>query len=93
MFSMKYGTIPVVRKTGGLADSVMPVERSTGQGTGFVFEHFTPEGLGWALGAAIEAYRDRAFWDRLVQNAMRQDFSWEKQVGLYVELYERMLKL
>jgi starch synthase len=91
MFSMKYGTIPIVHKTGGLADSVVPVDGSGGDGTGFVFEHFTPDGLRWALGCAVAAYRDPDLWDRLVRTAMLQDFSWKKQVGPYLDLYRNML--
>jgi starch synthase len=92
MFGMKYGTIPVVRKPGGLADSVRPFDRATGEGTGFVFEHATPEGLRWALGQALACYRDSALWSRLVANAMREDFSWENQVVRYETLYSRMLR-
>lgn len=89
MFSLRYGTIPVVRRTGGLADSVRPVD-GRGGGTGFVFEHFAPDGLRWALGAAIDHYADRAAWGRIVRNAMAEDFSWQAQADPYVELYRRI---
>jgi starch synthase len=88
MFSLRYGTIPVVRRTGGLADTVEPFDGA--HGTGFVFEHFNAEGLRWALGQALETHRDRPRWERLMRNAMARDFSWERQVPHYVELYERM---
>ena len=87
MFSLRYGTIPVVRRTGGLADSVRPFDPATGEGTGFVFDHFTPDGLHWALSSALRAYRLPATWRRLVENAMREDFSWERQSLRYLELY------
>ncbi len=90
LFSLRYGTIPVVRKTGGLADSVEPVDGD--RGTGFLFEHFTPEGLRWALDQALAAYRDPQRWKRLMQNAMAKDFSWKRQAPLYVELYEGMTR-
>jgi starch synthase len=89
MFSLRYGTLPVVRKTGGLADSVVPYDGANG-GTGFVFEHFTPEGLAWALGVAMTTYRNRKRWRGLMKRAMAQDFSWETQAQRYAELYARM---
>jgi len=90
MFGMKYGTLPIVRRTGGLADSVIPIDGAVGQGTGFVFEHFTADGLRWALTRALETWRDPELWQRLMRNAMRQDFSWERQVEPYIELYEKL---
>ena len=90
MFSLKYGTVPVVRKTGGLADSVQLYDPATGQGTGFVFEHFTADGLRWALGLALETYKDRKAWRRLMRNGMSQDFSWTAQGERYLELYRRL---
>jgi starch synthase len=87
MFSLRYGTIPVVRRTGGLADSVAGYDPQTGEGTGFVFDHFTPEGLHWAVEAALGTYRDKEAWRRLVSNAMAENYSWERQAERYVELY------
>jgi starch synthase len=92
MFGMKYGTLPVVRQTGGLADSVEPIDPSSGTGTGFVFEHFSADGLRWALGQAMELWKDRDLWARLVRNAMEKNFSWDAQVEPYVELYRAMLR-
>lgn len=91
MYSLKYGTIPVVRRTGGLADSVSHYDPATGQGTGFLFEHFTSEGLRWALELALDTYADPDHWPRLVANAMAADFSWERQVGKYLELYQGLI--
>jgi starch synthase len=90
MYSLAYGTPPVVRRTGGLADAVKLFDRRGGEGTGFVFDHATAEALRWALGYALEVWRDRPAWDRLVQNGMARDFSWQRQAGLYVELYRRL---
>ena len=87
MFSLRYGTIPIVRHTGGLADSVLPYDPQNDEGTGFVFEHFTPEGLHWALSQALTTYRDKDRWSQLMDRAMAQDFSWERQAGEYVKLY------
>jgi starch synthase len=91
MYSLRYGTVPIVRKTGGLADTVEPFDPSTGEGTGFVFEHYTPEGLRWATELALEVYRDPAAWLRIVTAGMSRDFSWEKQARRYSELYDRLV--
>ncbi len=90
MYSLKYGTVPVVRKTGGLADTVEPWDEETEQGTGFVFEHPTPEGVLWALGQALDTYQDRRAWLKLMRNGMASDFSWKSQVLDYLELYSRL---
>ncbi len=90
MYSMRYGTIPVVRKTGGLADTVRPFDRASGQGTGFVFEEFGSQALLDAVRRALEAYADERAWRRLVQNAMAADFSWRRQAGHYVRLYRSL---
>jgi starch synthase len=87
MFSLRYGTIPVVRKTGGLADSVEHFDPESGEGTGFVFEHFTEEGLRWALRLALSTFRNRKAWNQLMNNAMTRNFSWEAQAKRYIELY------
>lgn len=91
MYSLRYGTVPIVRKTGGLADSVVPYNPATGSGTGIVFEHFNAEALAWALNTALDLYAQPAHWQRMVRNGMAQDFSWEHQGRLYVELYERLV--
>jgi starch synthase len=92
MYSLKYGTVPIVRRTGGLADAVQLYDPDTGKGTGIVFSDYNAEAAGWAINAALELYADRAAWNRIQRNGMAQDFSWEKQGALYVELYERMLR-
>jgi starch synthase len=92
MYSLAYGTPPVVRKTGGLADSVRLFDRADGAGTGFVFEHASPGGLRWALDYAMKVWRHRPAWDRLVQNGMRKDFSWENQAREYLRLYRRLTR-
>jgi starch synthase len=91
MYSLRYGTPPVVRKTGGLADTVEPFDPATGQGTGFVFEHFTAFGLGWALDQALSTYHQHPTWENLMVNGMKRDFSWDVQGREYVELYGRLM--
>jgi starch synthase len=90
MYSLRYGTVPIVRKTGGLADTVEPFHPVNGGGTGFVFEHYTPEGLRWAVELALEVYRDSKSWLRIVLEGMSRDFSWETQALRYGELYARV---
>ncbi|HSM14363.1 MAG TPA: glycogen synthase GlgA [Thermoanaerobaculia bacterium] len=90
MYSLKYGTPPIVRRTGGLADTVTQWDPAARQGTGFLFDHFTPEGLRWALERALEAFGDPAAWKQLQLNGMAQDFSWERQVREYEALYARL---
>ena len=91
MYSLRYGTVPIVRKTGGLADTVEPFRASSGEGTGFVFEHSTAQGLRWAIGQALEAYADKKAWRQLQKNGMAKDFSWDASGARYVALYESML--
>lgn len=91
MYSLKYGTIPLVRKTGGLADSVTLFNRAAGTGNGIVFEHPNADAVRWALLYALELRSDPKSWKTLVKNAMACDTSWRVQGAKYVELYERMI--
>jgi starch synthase len=90
MYSLRYGTVPVVRRTGGLADSVQHFDPQRGEGTGVVFDHYDAGGVSWALDTAIDWYGQRTLWRRLVRNGMQQDFSWQRQVGAYESLYQRL---
>jgi starch synthase len=90
MYSLRYGTVPLVRRTGGLADTVAPYDRATRRGTGFVFDEFTAAAFEQALNSALDLYGQRDHWHQLMANGMREDFSWARQGGLYVELYERL---
>jgi starch synthase len=87
MYSLKYGTVPIVRRTGGLADSVRHFDPATGAGTGVVFNDFDADAVRWAFSKALEWYRWPSIWRRLVRNGMAEDFSWQKQVGAYESLY------
>jgi starch synthase len=91
MYSMKYGTVPVVRKTGGLADSVVDFDASP-DSTGFVFEEYSAEALYEAMCRARETYRDGKAWRDLMMRAMKRDFSWTAQSRQYVETYAATLK-
>lgn len=92
MYSMRYGTIPVVRRTGGLNDTVIPASKKTiesGNATGFLFDTYEPKTLLAALNEAIRLYKtSHRLWARLMQNAMAQEFSWNNSAEKYEELYK-----
>lgn len=95
IYSLRYGTLPIVRRTGGLADTVVDTYEVTienKQATGFVFEHATTEGLWWATERALTLYRQQPeTWSQLIQTAMSQDFSWRKSARQYQALYEQAI--
>ena len=92
MMSMRYGTLPIVRETGGLKDSVAPYNKFTGEGTGFSFANFNAHEL---LGAVDEAltvwYNDKEAWERLMENAAKSDFSWKASAKEYRKLYRDLV--
>lgn len=88
MYSLKYGTVPIVRRTGGLADSVQMWDPATRRGTGIVFNDFDTGGVRWAIHAALDLYKDRDAWLQVMRNGMAQDFSWKRQTEEYVKLYQ-----
>jgi starch synthase len=90
MYSLRYGTIPIVHRTGGLADSVMHFDPVRGIGTGCVFNDFDVTAVSWAINTTLDWYTDQPAWARLIANAMAQDFSWGRQVGYYEELFLRL---
>lgn len=91
IYSLKYGTAPIVRKTGGLADTVQLYDWVTQTGTGFVFEYFNGDSLRWAIDYAFSTFHNKEAWQKIMHNGMAQNFSWEVQVEKYIELYERLL--
>jgi starch synthase len=90
MYSLRYGTVPIVRRTGGLADSVEPYDRATGAGTGIVFNDFDVPALEWALNTALDLYSEPDHWTRMMRNGMERNFSWNHQGELYVALYRKL---
>jgi starch synthase len=91
MYSLAYGTPPIVRRTGGLADSVTHYDSGPGEGTGFVFDHYTEVGLAWALDQALAIYPNREQWERLQRNGMSEDNSWERRASEYDYLYRKVI--
>lgn len=92
MYSMRYGTIPVVRATGGLKDSVTEFDAVTGQGTGFLFAPYTVGDLLAAIRRATGLFRQKAVWRILMKNAMNADYSWERSAQAYLHLYRKLLE-
>ncbi|HEV2117003.1 MAG TPA: glycogen synthase GlgA [Terriglobales bacterium] len=93
IYSLKYGTVPVVRATGGLDDTIENWEPRTGRGTGFKFSEYTGEALLDTVKLALKAYQDHDAWQRLMRNGMSKDFSWNASAREYVRVYERARQL
>jgi starch synthase len=90
MYSLKYGTIPVVRATGGLADTI--IEYKNANGNGFLFDKYEPSALITAIKRALRLYKNREEWNKLIKQAMAYDFSWEVSAKKYIELYKSLIK-
>jgi starch synthase len=91
MFSLRYGTVPVVRSTGGLNDTVKNWNRASGKGNGFVFKKPGPAALAGALRKAVKTYSKKGEWKKIVQNGMKADHSWEASAAEYEKLYRSLL--
>jgi starch synthase len=92
MIALRYGSVPLVRKTGGLADTVVSYRSKTGQGTGFVFNEYSAAALIAALRRALAVYRNKKKWTSLMRAGMKQDLSWERSAKEYVKLYRKVLR-
>lgn len=92
MYSLKYGTVPVVRATGGLADTVTEWDPYTGTGNGFVFQPFDAGHFGWAIERALQAYRSPAAWKKIQLNGMLADHSAERSAAQYITLFEEAVE-
>jgi starch synthase len=89
MYSLKYGTVPIVRATGGLDDTIEQWDPRTGKGTGFKFSEYSGEELLLTIKQAVQAFRDQSSWQVLMRNGMSKDFSWSSSAKEYVRVYER----
>ncbi|MBI5418521.1 MAG: glycogen synthase GlgA [Deltaproteobacteria bacterium] len=92
IYSLKYGTVPIVRRTGGLADTVVDADEDPAGGTGFKFSGYEASELSDVVARALAAYTDRPRWEGIVRRGMEKDFSWEPSAREYVALYERALR-
>lgn len=92
LISLRYGSIPIVRAVGGLADTVTNFNPKTKKGNGFIFHHYGSKALLVAIVRAVENYRYADSWKELVKKGMQQSFSWEIPAKKYVDLYQKVLK-
>jgi starch synthase len=92
LYSLRYGTVPVVRAVGGLIDTVQNYDLARGTGTGFSFKNYTPYELIIALKRALLVYGEPERWRALMRRGMRQDWSWERSANKYLELYQRIYR-
>jgi starch synthase len=93
IYSLKYGTVPVVRATGGLDDTIEHWDQRTGKGTGFKFTDYNGEALLLTIKEALRAFRDQTSWQQLMRNGMNKDFSWNASAKDYIRVYERARQL
>jgi starch synthase len=91
MYSLRYGTVPIVRRVGGLADTVQDYQPGSSGATGFVFDEFSPAALLETIGRALATFRDRAVWRELQTNGMRLDHSWDRSAREYVKIYGNVI--
>ena len=92
MIALKYGTVPLVRETGGLADTVSQYNFKTKQGNGFVFSGYDPYALLYNLKIAIDTYKNKTTWRKIQLNGMKADFSWDESAKEYVEIYKKAVE-
>src|SRR5262249_42179698 len=90
-YSLRYGTVPVVREVGGLADTVRDHSPRSAKSTGFVFREYSAPALLQALQRALEVYRDRKKWRALQVAGMKEDHSWDRSAREYVKIYDRAI--
>jgi starch synthase len=92
VYSLKYGTVPVVRATGGLDDTIQEWDPATGKGTGFKFDGYLPVNFYNAVMQAIGVFGDKKAWQKLMRNGMAQNFSWDASAKQYVTVYEEIVR-
>jgi starch synthase len=92
MIAMRYGTVPVVRSTGGLKDTVKDYSAATHQGTGFVFAGYTSQELLAAIERALDLYQEPKKWHTIISRIMHEDFSWHSSAEQYLRLYQKLLE-
>lgn len=91
IYSMRYGTVPIVSAVGGLYDSVEDIDEETGEGTGFIIEKLTPEDTLKAIKRALKYYQDKEKWQNLQKRIMEEDFSWDYAAKRYLDIFDRLV--
>jgi starch synthase len=92
MYALRYGTIPLVRATGGLEDTIVPFDPSTGEGNGFKFKAYEADAFLETVQQSVTLYSDTKAWKRLMANGMQEDFSWDRSAESYLDLYQSILQ-
>ncbi len=92
IYSLKYGTVPIVRATGGLDDTIQEWDGATGLGTGFKFSGYDPADFYAAIERALAVFPDKKAWTKLMRNGMAQNFSWEESAKQYITVFEEVVK-
>jgi starch synthase len=92
MYSLRYGTVPIVRATGGLYDTITPFNPTKGKGVGFRFTNYKPESFWDATKTALDLFSQTETWRQIMKNGMALDFSWQSSAEQYLKLYEKALK-
>jgi len=92
MYALKYGSVPVARATGGLADTIDHFNVKTGKGNGFAFDLYEPKAFFDAVKEAVKTFDKKSIWEKIVANSMQKDFSCESSAKNYKKLYESVLK-
>ena len=92
LISLRYGTIPIVRETGGLKDTVTYYDKSKNTGNGFTFQTFNAHDMLFTIRDAVETYKDKKTWKKIIGNAMKADYSWDKSADEYIKIYEELTK-
>jgi len=93
MYSLVYGTIPIVRETGGLGDTVFAFDEKTGEGNGFVFQKYESAALLKEVKRAVKLFHEQKLWTKIIKNGMKSDFSWKSSAKKYIELYKTVLSI
>jgi starch synthase len=91
MIALRYGTIPIVRETGGLNDTVQSYNEVTGEGNGFSFTNFNAHDMLYTIRRALSFYNDKPIWEKLMKEAMSRDYSWAQSAAKYNEVYEDLV--
>ncbi len=91
LIALSYGTIPIVRETGGLSDTIKPYNEFTGEGNGFSFAPYNAEDMMFTIRRAIDFFSNKEVWKKLVRRALKENFSWEESAKKYIEIYEKIV--
>lgn len=92
LFSLRYGSVPIVRETGGLNDTIKSYNEETGDGNGFSFKNYNAHDMLYTIRRALKFYKNVDIWNKIVKRCMQQDFSWDKSACEYVDVYDKLIR-